>query len=424
MTAAAQAKMAEHFPNIVEEIDKLVTSIAECVAHLSPDRLLHRAWWEFAAAMLGLGGGKMIESEQLDAMRMVDYVQSIVASIKPEAYADEVSEDDWNKLKSDVATLFHRLTLEYQMCLTSHRKAQDPALDMALETFRFRAENLWLNIRGKRYHNHERQALLDILAPHSDILVKLFGIDLPTFAAELARVLHKLTHGLGEAMDEMAKFRDDTLGRIETLAHERTELGLDALTEKLFEDKSLAARREKVAGEVVGMDLFDVGKNTTLPQALLDELAWSLGEDTEFFAPGDFRGWPLQIWPIMKRPFILLNGRVFCFDIFSLFDNIHRVMRRVIVKHDPSYNGTWNDRQKAASEELPFTYLGRLLPGGRAYNPLFYRWKVGAGRSQWYEADGLLIYDDHLLIIEVKAGAFTYTSPADDLGAHLIHSVI
>ena len=58
---------------------------------------------------------------------------------------------------------------------------------MALETFRFRAETLWLNIRGKHYHNHERQALLDILAPHSDILVNLFGIDTATFVGELNR---------------------------------------------------------------------------------------------------------------------------------------------------------------------------------------------------------------------------------------------
>jgi preprotein translocase subunit SecA len=419
MAVAAQAKMAEHFPKIVEEIDKLVTTIAERVARLPPDRLLHRAWWEFAAAMLNLGRKKGIESEQLDAMRMVDYVQSVIASVKPEAYADEVSEDNWNKLKADVVALFHRLTLEYQLCLTAHRKAEDPAVDMALETFRFRAETLWLNIRGKRYHNHEQQALLDILAPHSDILVKLFGADAPTFAAELAKVLHKLTHGLGEAMDEMAKFQDDTLGRIETLAHEHTELGLDALTEKVFEDQALAARRERVAGEVFGMDLFDVGKNTTLPQALLDQLAWSPGEDSEFFSLGDCRGWPLRIWPIMKRPFIRINGRVFCFDIFSLFDNIHRVMRRLIVKREPNYNGTWNDRQKAASEELPFTYLDRLLPGALIYKPVYYKWKAGAGRAQWHEADGLLIYDDHLLIIEVKAGAFTYTSPADDLGSHL-----
>ena len=168
-----------------------------------------------------------------------------------------------------------------------------------------------------------------------------------------------------------------------------------------------------------GMDLFDVTKNTSLPQSLLDELTWSPGEDVEFFAPGDFCGWPLRIWPIMKRPFIRLNERVFSFDIFSLFDNVYRIMRRVIVQRDPSFSDTWNDRQKAISEELPFIYLARLLSGARICRPVYYKWNAGKGRAQWHEADGLLIYDDHLLVIEVKAGAFTYTSPAEDLPAHL-----
>jgi preprotein translocase subunit SecA len=63
--------------------------------------------------------------------------------------------------------------------------------------------------------------------------------------------------------------------------------------------------------------------------------------------------------------------------------------------------------------------LRRLLPGARAYRPIFYRWKVGNGPAQWHEADGILIYEDHLFVIEVKGGAFTYTSPANDLDAHL-----
>ena len=69
---------------------------------------------------------------------------------------------------------------------------------------------------------------------------------------------------------------------------------------------------------------------------------------------------------------------------------------------------------------MPFTYLTRLMPGARVYRPIYYRWKVGGGPAQWHEADGILIYEDHLFVIEVKGGAFTYTSPANDLDAHLM----
>jgi preprotein translocase subunit SecA len=417
--AEAQARMAERFPTLVAELDALVASIASQIARLPPTVLLHRAWWEFATVNLGIGGTNSDDSEQLTAMRMIDYVQSVLASVKPKTYAENVSEEDWKRLKADVSDLFTRLTVEYQTCLTGYRKVQDSGLDMELEEFRMRTEGLWINIRGKRYHVHERQALFEILAPHSDVLLRLFGIDSVTFVNELAKILAKLTRGLADSMQELNKFRDDTLNRLEAVAGEHLGLSFEALRDKVFEDKDLAERREKVGGQLFGMDLFDVAKNTALPETLLDALTWSPGEDTDFFAPGEFSGWPLRIWPVMKRPFIRLDGRIFCFDMFSLFDNIYRVLRRVILQHEPAYGVTWNERQNAVSEELPFTYLSGLLAGARIYRPVYYRWSVDGRAAQWHEADGLVIFDDHLIVVEVKAGAFTYTSPANDLAAHL-----
>ena len=416
---AAQARMVAQYPITVGEIEALVASIAAQIARLPPDNLLHRGWWEYSAMIVGLGGRDASDSEKLAAARMVDYVQSVIVSVKPEQYADKVSEEDWAKLKADVETLFRRLTLDYQMCVAAHRRAQDPQLDMRLEEFRFRAETLWLNIRGKRYQLHERQALLDVLAPHSDVLSKLFGLAAAALAPEFDKILTRLTHGLMDIATDMKELDAKSMARLDELAAKHENLEFEALMAKVFEDAELAARRDRFAGAMFGLELFDVGKNTALPKALLDELSYSPGEDTEFFAPGEFAGWPLRIWPVMQRPFIRFNGSTYCFDIFSLFDNIYRVLRRVVVELEPAYKEPWNDGQKAASEELPFTYLTRLLPGARVYRPIFYRWKVGNGPAQWHEADGILIYEDHLFVIEVKGGAFTYTSPANDLDAHL-----
>jgi hypothetical protein len=208
----------------------------------------------------------------------------------------------------DVETLFRRLTLDYQMCLTAHRRTQDPQLDMKLEEFRFRAETLWLNIRGKRYQLHERQALLDVLAPHSDVLSKLFGLDAAALVTEFDKILTRLTHGLLDIATDMKELHVKSMERLDELATKHEELEFEALMAKVFEDPDLAAWRDRFAGAMFGMDLFDVEKNTTLPKVLLDALSYSAGEDTEFFSPGEFAGWPLRIWPVMRRPFIRLSG--------------------------------------------------------------------------------------------------------------------
>lgn len=362
---------------------------------------------------------KVPESELLHATRMVDYIESVIAAVLPQAYAEDVREDDWKRLKADVTTLFQRLSVEYQICLTARRKADDPNFDMELEEFRMRAEVLWMNIRGKRYQVHERQALLDVIRPHSDVLVRLFGIDAEILVGELDKILSKLTWGLNEAFSAFKQFREDVLDRLEALHGAHPDLDMEALRDKVFEDKDLASRRDSVMGALFGLDLFDVGKNTTLPPELLAELSWSPGECTEFFGPGEFRGWPLRIWPTMQRPFIRIDDQVLCFDVFSLLDNFYRVLRRLILSREPGYANIWNERQKAISEELPFICFGRLLPGAVIYRPVYYWWAPGGGRAQRHEADGLVIFEDHLFVIEVKAGAFTYTSPANDLPAHL-----
>ena len=416
---AAQARMVAQYPITVSEINTLVASIAAQVARLPPERLLQRGWWEYSAMMVGLGGRDTGDSDKLAAARMVDYVQSVIVSVKPEQYVADVSEQDWRRLKGDVETLFRRLTLDYQICLTAHRRAQDSQLDMQLEEFRFRTETLWLNIRGKRYQLHERQALLDVLAPHSEILSKLFGLGAAALVAEFDKILTRLTHGLTDIGRDMKELHAKSMARLDELAAKHQDLDFEALIAKAFEDRDLASQRDSFAGAMFGLDLFDVGKNTVLPKAILDALSYSPGEDTEFFATGEFAGWPLRIWPVMRRPFIRLNGSTYCFDIFSLFDNIYRVLRRIVIELDPAYKESWNAGQKAASEELPFTYLIRLMPGARVYRPVYYKWKVDDGPAQWYEADGILVYEGHLFVIEVKGGAFTYTSPANDLDAHL-----
>jgi preprotein translocase subunit SecA len=414
----ARAKMAEHLPTITAEIDDLVTQIAEQVARLPAERLLHRAWWEFA--MINTIRESPSEFDWLVAMRMIDYVQSVIASMKPaKDIALEVSEEEWQVLAKRVKTLFERLTSEYQFALTAYNYIENKDFDVALEEFRNRAEVRWMNIRGERYQCHEKQALEDILLPHSDVLLQLFGIDAQTLIDEFDKILAKLSHGLMDMMVELESFRADTLNRMEELAKGPELVDLETLRDKVFEDTALEARRQRVEGELFGLDLFDVAKNTNIPTALLDELTWSPGEEVDFFAPGPFCGWPLRVWPTMKRPFIRLQGRTLCFDMFVLFDGLYRVMQRIVFRLEPAYKTTWNERQKTVSEELPFRYLSQLLPDAQVFRQVYYRWRAGAGAAQWYEADGLAIYDDHLIVIEVKAGAFTYTSPATDLPAHI-----
>jgi hypothetical protein len=168
------------------------------------------------------------------------------------------------------------------------------------------------------------------------------------------------------------------------------------------------------------MDLFDLQKLTKLPGTFLDDFSWEPGQEQEFLAPGDFRGWPLRIQPVFRRPFLKLNGTHYCFDIHTLFDNLYRQLEKRIYQLRPADKQTWIANRKSLSESLPIADFLRLLPGATVLEEVYYPIVDARGApKQFAEADCVVLYDDHLIVIEVKAGAFTYTSPADDLPAYV-----
>jgi hypothetical protein len=401
--AEVQRRAAARFPAVTQEIDGLVARIADLVSVLPPTKVLQRAWYEMATRHVRIDSEADIEWDDSLSLRMIDYVQSMFASVPPAAEQYEgVTEDHWQALKADVDHLFRTINLEYQICRTAWDKAHKPSFNEEAEEFAFKAQLDWCNVRGRRYQFHNPSYTHDVFSPHSDVLIDLFGISASQFIAEITKIGNILTFGIGDAFKDLKQFRKDTLEALEarvTSASSSSSATLPQLMDDVLVEHGWEARRDAVLGRLFGMDLFDLEKNCSLPGALLDELTWLPGEDTSFFADGPFRGWPLRIWPTFKRPFIRLNGRYYCFDSYGLFDNLYRVMERIICRAKPSYRETWNEIQRTLSEELPLRYLQQILPGATVVQSIHYQWRTGSSRQRnWCEVDGLVVYDDHLFV--------------------------
>jgi hypothetical protein len=420
--AKMQKGLVEQYPKVVKEIDQLVTEIAQLVRELPPEQLLHRAWWEMAGKHTKIQSESDAGLDAIISVRMIDYVQSVIASVEPAAdQRAEITDQEWQTLTSKVEQLFQTVSSIYQICLSAKNKATDANHNEHLEEFKFKAQLYWCSIRGRRHQLHQPAYLKDMFLPHSDVLKEMFGITGEQFVESITKIWHNLTYGLGEVVESFNQFRSDTEAALKSkLAGQPSPPAeLPKLVEEVLKEKGWEQRRDEVFGQVFGTDLFDLQKTTDLPEKLLDELTWSPGEDKEFFAEGELRGWPLRIWPVFKRPFIRLNGRYCCFDLSSLFDNLYRIVQRIIVRLKPEYKEVWKLKQQEQSEILPLKYMHQILPAASVWRAVHYQWYTGSGKREWCEADGLLVYDDHLFIIECRGGAFTYTSPANDFPAYV-----
>ena len=420
-----QKKLAGDFDGTVMQIDKLVDRISLIVSELPAEQILQRAWTEMSMQHVGIKSEIETSSENVLSVRMLDYLQSIIVSVSPNStLKSEISEGDWTELNNAVEELFNLINFKYHICHTAKRKALNPEIDMAEEEFYFKAQMYWCNVRGERYHQYQEAHLADLLLAHSGVIEDNFGISSKQLISELMKIQDSLMYGMSNAITDMKMFQKDTMACAEAKIMQGVKIekeeGYGELLRLVINENNWDKRNEDICGRLMGLDLFDVAKVTNIPEKLLSSLSFSRGEDKEFFAEGEYRGWPLRIWPVFKKPFVKLNDKYYCFDLNSLFDNFYRVMQRVIFSHAPLYKPEWNEKQKNVSEELPFKYLNKLIAGSKEYRSVYYRSGVGKkGRMEWCEADGLVSYDDHLFVIEVKAGAFTYTSPANDLPAYV-----
>lgn len=417
-----ESRLVAGYDEVVREIDQDIAEAAALVATLSPLAMLHRAWWEESAARLGIESEVEVGREHAHAARMLDYVQSLVAGTLPVAGPPrELTDEAWGKLQQLVGSIFQKLNSRYFLCATAARRHSGAAVDAAFEEFHFQTQLYWCNVKGEQYQNHQVQALRELLAPQTDAVQQLYGLSSEQLCDALAKIWHSLTKGIADAFEAMDAFRQKSMAALD--ADIKAGIARDGdpgdLLRASIVRHGLEAEQNRAVGLFLLHDLFDLQKVTNLPPAFLEDFSWAPGQDGEFFADGPFKGWPLRVWPIFKRPFIKLDGRYYCFDLTCLFDHFYRQLEKRVFAENQQLKQAWIDARKGVTETLPFKYLQRLLPGATCFKEVYYWLGEAGAAAARYETDGVLVIDDHLFIVEVKSGSFTYTSPATDVDAHV-----
>ena len=175
--AEMQKRALEEYPAIVKKINELVQDIASLVQELPAEKLLQRAWFSLAASIIGIQSEEDVDDENMIGHRMIDYIQSVIASVPASnSQESELSDNDWQSLREKVKSLFYTLSVDYQICRTAKARIEDENFNIDEQEFYFRAQLYWCNVTGQRYQAHEIAHLRDLLTAHSKVLEELFGI--------------------------------------------------------------------------------------------------------------------------------------------------------------------------------------------------------------------------------------------------------
>jgi len=412
---------AEEYQKICQEIDELVDKIVLALIQMAPSEVLHRAYCEFLLA--NSCSEPIAEGEaSTDAgitMFLLEYCQSIIVSASyPSFSTDPIEEENWQNFRQLIGNLYQLLIHPYFLCKTSKNLVDNPDYDLELDRISTRAQMYWLGVRGERYHSLSSHHLKDFLRPQNELLQEAWGITADQIISGYNAISNSLIEGIWSAVGRIREIHntimsDETLVNLEEINDEDVQ--------NVIQKKDFTDELKLVSGQAFGLDSFDVESLTKWPTELIKGLSLSPGEDSEgcLLLEGEQKGWPLRLSPTWNKPFIAIDGKYYCFNLYAL-DRLHYILARLIRTSKPRLKDRWTENQKIATEGTAINLLSQLLPGADVYTEIYYRWKTvpRAKKKNWCECDAVIILDDHIFVIEVKSGTYTYTSPSDDLEAH------
>lgn len=166
--------------------------------------------------------------------------------------------------------------------------------------------------------------------------------------------------------------------------------------------------------EMVPDTYFDLKSNTNLPIKLLKDFSQIIGEHTDYLKRKEYRGWPNIDSPGKFRPLIEYENGIYIFSHNLFFDNLYRNIQRSITKNNKYKITNWNLNQQQNSEWLVENILKIIFNDAKYFNNNFYY----KSKSHRLENDLLIIDNDLLLVVEVKAGSFSYKSSITDSESH------
>ncbi|WP_216651820.1 YecA family protein [Pseudoalteromonas sp. THAF3] len=401
--------------SLLEDMESIADRMRELIVKMPPHDLLGYIYAQHMMKTMGnqIGGEKQGQEDGPDDVVnenqfLLEYVHAVLAS---DAAPADMEFDE--ALCAELFELGRKLREQAMFfAMATSVDTKDGIFGPNTADIEFRAKSTWVMIRGNRYQVLEGEFYRYVLAPHNDVLEEVYGIGATDIAEGFQAMADATRSGHANAILEMMK----QFEAAKAFSIEQGKSMEDAMEAWVAENAEQSKAARGAMEDMFRGGIANVSRHTKLPPTLLADLSYQRGEDTEFFAAGDFKGTPFRTLPARKKPLIQLGSDYYAVDPCFARDAGYRALLFNLLQRKPDYKKAFKDRQKMMSEAAFADILDAQLPGATVLQEVYYK---DPDSKQWSENDTLILVDDVLLLVEAKAGAAaTIASPALDFGRH------
>ncbi|RSZ31636.1 hypothetical protein EJO66_22990 [Variovorax beijingensis] len=392
------------------EMEAMAEALRVAVLKCEPKQLIGFHWGQLLMGQMvradeqGQEAGEPKESSRAaldDIMFALEYVHAVLSSHKDADYGKSVESDDVHAVLN-LATELRKHALMY--CLVAARRMPEGLLGPETGTMAMQAMTSWVTIRGHRYQALEAEFFEFVFEPHDDALRAAYGIGAKEVSAGIQAAVDATRFGHMKAAEALFA---EMHAAYELAEKEGIELK-EAIARLYGEGQERQVTARSAVEDLFFGGICNVTKSSGLPPDLLADLAYVPGEEKEFFAEGALRGTPLRRMPGRVKPLVTLNDGYYTCDANFLRDSTYRALQWGLQRRLSDYRQEWLNRQTALTEGAFMRIFSKQLAGAEVLTSVYY---PDPDTGNWVENDVLILQNDVLLQLEVKAGVMPMHSP-------------
>ncbi|MHA1863840.1 MAG: hypothetical protein ACTSWA_08730 [Candidatus Thorarchaeota archaeon] len=273
---------------------------------------------------------------------------------------------------------------------------------------RFKLILEYFGIRGKSYPPHLKKTFLELFKPHNSHLASTLGFSADDFNDFIHHIETEITKALREEQKKCAAIIE-LHSRFREWEKDKEIIGKpsDVVMKRFIEDNPDLRKQQDQVNELAKIrpyNGFEIKSGSPIHERILKSISCSFGDNKTFLEPKKWRGWPTNNTILSERPVIKVENEYYALSYATLAWNRIEIVESLIEQCSPDY---YQDHYLPARdqyvEKVTLNLLQDVLPDSSIYSNLYYYIEEDQIRKQ-VELDGLVIFDDCLLLVESKAG--------------------
>lgn len=387
----------ENFPTAEDLQSKFKNKIIEVINYIKEYSVYDVLAYFYFDYKISYGEENNRDERWLKSQKIM-YLQILFSCIDgSNSNAKKLEEKDLKIIDKHIEEL-ETITLQYELVRKQEKELTQEERDYIIHSEAFK------NWSGKRYDIFDAQH-------HRDLLECLKE----EFRAAYNFSIDDLCYGITKLKNNFYFEFEDSINAVKSLLKKGKvkidKNGIFNIPMKFGSDNKKQV--EEYLKNIHTLKLADVQENTKWTKKFLDKFIIGQKEYKKFIDNISIENWNNLLNKIKYRPLIKIENKYYILLEQKFYDNFDKIAIQGICENSNLKSQEIRTKYTSNIEMVVMKYFNNILRDKQCYVKNYYSYN-----NKILENDILIVYDNNVFIIEVKAGSFTPELASDDLDSH------